>query len=133
MKKLVLLLALGIAAWVGLNHVRASGPEAQAFRAYQEQATAEVMGSHMAGSRAAQRYGGPTTKIESVSFELESSRRVGEEQVEMIVLQTVQFRFRQDGPSRPEFRKSRHEVLMKRDGGRWEVATLSSEHGGRTR
>jgi len=85
------------------------------------------MGGHMAGSRVVQRFGGPTTKIEDITYELESSNLLDENRVELVIVQSIQFRWVQDGPSRPEYNRSRHTVLMERNGEEWKIASDEEE------
>ncbi len=99
----------------------------EASLAYQEKATAQVIGGHMAANPVVARYGGPITKIENVTYKLECSNVIDENSVELVIVQSIQFRYVQQGPSRPEYNRSRHRVLMERAGDEWEIVKDEKE------
>jgi hypothetical protein len=120
---------MGCAAVAGLGLAVACGGDgaSAAFRAYDAQATAEVMGGHQASSAVAGRFGGPTTDVVGVSHELESQEVLDEGEIELVVLQSVRWKWNQSGPSRVQTSRARHYVTMARTGGDWEVASVETE------
>jgi hypothetical protein len=126
MKKLVfLVVVLGVIGYLAYQRM---GPGSEAYRTYQEHATAQVMGGNMAASMVSQRFGGPTTQIERVDYELESQQDLGEGEVQLVVLQHVQRTFREiAGPQRPTVQTTRHHVAMRRQGEGWSVVDVEKE------
>jgi hypothetical protein len=120
---------LGCAALVGLGLWAACGGDASsaAFSAYDKHATAEVMGEHSAAAAVVGRFGGQTTDIVGVSHELESQEVLDDAEVELIVLQSVRWKWNQPGPSRVQTRRARHYVTMARGGSSWQVASVETE------
>ena len=105
----------------------AGGPGFDAVKAYQQEASAQVRGGNSASRAVLQRFGGQTTSILSVSHKIESVEPIDEETVELVAVQTIAFRYNQDGPSRPEYSRSRHHVTMANSAGQWAIADLTSE------
>ncbi len=127
MKKVFLLLILGILGFGGHRVYQRFGPAAAPYLAYQRHADAEVRGASMAGNAYLAPRGGPVVNVEAITYDLGSMERVGEGRVEFVAVQTVQRRYQQDGPSRPYFTRSRHHVVVAQSGEKWEVAEMTTE------
>jgi hypothetical protein len=126
MKKFVVLFA--VLGFIGYQVYQRMGPGSEAYRTYQEHATAQVMGGNTAASLVAQRFGAPTTKIESIDYQLESEQDFGEGEVQLVVLQHVQRTFREvAGPQRPTVQTTRHHVAMRHQGEGWSVVDIEKE------
>ena len=100
---LALLAGLGYAGY----RLHAVGPVGEALRAYEAHASA----MSLAGGK----------KLEAIEYELESHRELPDGRIELVVLQTVTWRYQQEGPSRPEHDRSRHTAVMEPQGDSWRV------------
>ncbi|UCE87521.1 MAG: hypothetical protein JSU66_07345 [Deltaproteobacteria bacterium] len=127
MKKMIVLLILGAVGFGGYRAYERFGAPAAPYLAYQRSADAKVKGASMAGNAYVASFGGPVVNVEDITYELESMEPVAEDRVELVAVQTVQRRYRQDGPSRPFFTRSRHHVVMEESDGTWTVAQMSEE------
>ena len=115
-----------VAASSGAPPVPSVPSEAEAYRAYQVSAAAEIEKGH-AQAGALPLFGGLAVQIHDVSYELVSDARMGGERVKMVVLESIRFRHPWERKDRLHTRTSRHRVIMELRGERWEVASVSKE------
>ena len=108
------------------------GAPSDAYRAYQDHATASVQGGHRAGKAALARFGVSSNlgEIVAIEYELESEVTESPGAVRIVAVQylTRVYRDGMGNPSgRPEVLKLRHTALVESKGDGWRVADMRGE------
>jgi hypothetical protein len=124
MKKIWWLLLLFIIATGVREALDHFGPMAQAFRAYREQAEADVR-----ATKNDARFQGIEGNIISVSHRLESAERNEDGGVRLVVVEAVQFqRFTESGPfGNRRVAQTRQHVVMTRREDRWVLSDFRED------
>jgi hypothetical protein len=123
MKKLLWLLAMFVVATAIRESYEFFGPLAQAYRAYREEARAQLL-----TRRDDARFGSIEGSVVEVTYSLESAEHQPDGSVRIVVLEAVQFRSASDpGPLNRRVAKTRQRVVMRRFEGRWVVSELMED------